>query len=247
MTLNGDNQIVELEPERTYTAREGWRTVRRWKGTKSAVQDFIPTLLIDGTNIRIIPDDGPLATVEGWYDNAQDGSDVAADAQIVTTWSVVSNELEQSVAESDYFDALAGGGGITGNQERSAIREFLAGDLSYDEAYGSVFSSEAQALVDQIAAGKTSYAISQIVLRRTKVVSGYDSAVAYLANANKVYTRAQLISAFSPPSGVQSEMPAAGEWLARNGTKEQQPSGKWVITQEFWHGDRISPVYARVA
>ena len=76
LTIRGDNQLIELEPERSYSVRDGWRTVRRWKGTKEAVNLFIPTLLIDGTNIRVIPDEGPTATLEGWFDNAQDGSAV---------------------------------------------------------------------------------------------------------------------------------------------------------------------------
>lgn len=240
MTLNGDNQIVELESERSYSVRDGWRTVRRWKGTKEAVQNFIPTLLVDGTNIRVIPEEGPLATIEGWFDNAQDGADVTEEAQIVTTWSVVSNELEQHVIESEKFDALTG-------LDPGYIRAYVDDFYTYSEVIDLVSAGDATDFVNQINAGKSAYAISQIVLRRTKIVSGYDSAVAYLANANKVYSRAQLISAFSPPAGVQSEMPAGGEWLARNGTKEQQSNGKWVVTLEWWHGDRISFVYERVA
>jgi hypothetical protein len=42
-------------------------------------------------------------------------------------------------------------------------------------------------------------------------------------------------------------MPATGEWLARNGTKEQQSNGKWVITQEWWHLAEWSWLYERVA
>jgi hypothetical protein len=239
MILKGNNGMVELEPERNYTVRDGWRTVRRWRGTKEAVNLFLPTLLIDGPNIRIVSEAGPFATVEASFDNAQDGSDVTEEAQIVTTWSVVSNELEQHVIESDYFDDL-------NSNERTAIRMYVDEAMTYETALTIVTSPNGVALLEQMNAGKTAYAISQIVLRRSKTVSGYDSAVAYLANANKVYSRAKLIADFAPPAGVQSEMPPYGEWLARNATKEQQSNGKWVITQEWWHGDRISPVYDRV-
>jgi len=240
LVIRGDSQLVELEPERNYSVRDGWRSVRRWKGLKESVNAFIPSLIVDGINVRVIPEEGPLATVEAWFDNAQDGSSVSDDSQIVTTWSVVSNELEQSILESDAFDAIASA------EDKSTVRDYLDGKWTYAQAYALV-DTDAQAFVDEINAGRTSFAISQIVLRRTKIMSGYSSAVAYLSNANKVYSRAQLITAFSPPAAVQSEMPATGEWLARNGTKEQQSNGKWVVTLEWWHGDRISSIYPRVS
>ena len=238
-TLNGDNQVRELESERTYNVRDGWKTVRRYRGTKEAVQLFIPTLLVDGVAIRVIPDDGPLATVEAFYDNAQDGSNQTLDAQIVTTWSVASNEIEQSIIETDAFDAL-------NDDSRLAIREFLSGDIKYNAAAYRSQRPQSDVFLDAIALGKTTLSVSQISLRRTRVISGFDSALTFLSNANKVYSRAQLIAAFAPPSGVQSEMPANGEWLARNGIKEQQANGKWVLTQEWWHGLKISSLYPRV-
>ena len=239
LTIRGDNQLIELEPERSYSVRDGWRTVRRWKGTKEAVNLFIPTLLIDGTNVRVIPDEGPTATLEGWFDNAQDGSSVTDASQIQTTWSIVNNAFEQSILETAEFEALP-------SDEQTAIREFLNGDINYSEALLAT-TADGEEFVHAINAGKVGIEVSSICLRRTKIVSGFDSATAYLANANKVYTRAQLISAFSPPAGVQSEMPADGEWLARNGTKEQQSNGKWVITLEWWHLPSWSWLYERVA
>jgi len=236
----GDNQVVELEAERVWSVRDGWKTTRRFRGTKEAVNAFVPTLLIDGSNIRIIPDEGPLAVVEVSYANAQDGASSSAEPQIITTWSVQSNELEQSVLESDYFDDLASG-------EKTAIQMFMAGDMTRETLLTFVTSTEGVAFVDLINTGKTSFAISNIVLRRTRVISAFDSAYTFLASANKVYSRAQLIAAFAPPAGVQSEMPAGGEWLARNGTKQQQSNGKWSLEQEWWHGDRISPIYERIA
>lgn len=239
LTIRGDNQLIELEPERSYSVRDGWRTVRRWKGTKEAVNLFIPTLLIDGTNIRVIPDEGPTATLEGWFDNAQDGSSVTDASQIQTTWSIVNNAFEQSILETAEFEALP-------SDEQTAIREFLNGDINYSDALLAT-TADGEEFVHAINAGKVGIEVSSICLRRMKIVSGFDSATAYLANANKVYTRAQLISAFSPPAGVQSEMPADGEWLARNGTKEQQSNGKWVITLEWWHLPSWSWLYERVA
>jgi len=236
----GDNQVVELEAERVWSVRDGWKTTRRFRGGKEAVNAFVPTLLIDGSNIRIIPDEGPLAVVEVSYANAQDGASSSAEPQIITTWSVQSNELEQSVLESDYFDDLASG-------EKTAIQMFMAGDMTRETLLTFVTSTEGVAFVDLINTGKTSFAISNIVLRRTRVISAFDSAYTFLASANKVYSRAQLIAAFAPPAGVQSEMPAGGEWLARNGTKQQQSNGKWSLEQEWWHGDRISPIYERIA
>ena len=127
LIIRGDNQLIELEPERSYSVRDGWRTVRRWRGTKEAVNLFIPTLLIDGTNVRVIPDEGPTAILEGWFDNAQDGSSVTDAAQIQTTWSIVNNAFEQSIVETAEFEALS-----AGNQ--TAIREFLNGDISYGDS-----------------------------------------------------------------------------------------------------------------
>ena len=239
LIIRGDNQLIELEPERSYSVRDGWRTVRRWRGTKEAVQLFIPSLLIDGTNIRIIPDEGPTAIIEGWFDNAQDGSAVTDDSQIQTTWSIVNNAFEQSIIETAEFEALPA-------DEQTAVREFLNGDITYGDALLAT-TADGEEFVHAINAGKVGIEVSSICLRRIKVVSGFDSVTAYLSNANKVYSRAQLISAFNPPAGVQSEMPADGEWLARNGTKEQQSNGKWVITLEWWHLPSWSWLYERVA
>ena len=239
LTIRGDNQLIELEPERSYSVRDGWRTVRRWRGTKEAVQLFIPSLLIDGTNIRIIPDEGPTAIIEGWFDNAQDGSAVTDDSQIQTTWSIVNNAFEQSIIETAEFEALPA-------DEQTAVREFLNGDITYGDALLAT-TADGEEFVHAINAGKVGIEVSSICLRRIKVVSGFDSVTAYLSNANKVYSRAQLISAFNPPAGVQSEMPADGDWLARNGTKEQQSNGKWVITLEWWHLPSWSWLYERVA
>ena len=239
LIIRGDNQLIELEPERSYSVRDGWRTVRRWRGTKEAVNLFIPTLLIDGTNVRVIPDEGPTAILEGWFDNAQDGSLVTDAAQIQTTWSIVNNAFEQSILETAEFDDLI-------FADQGAIRQFNAGNITYSEAVADI-SADGLEFINAINAGKVGIEVSSICLRRTKVVSGFDSATAYLSNANKVYSRAQLISEFSPPAGVQSEMPATGEWLARNGTKEQQSNGKWVITLEWWHLAEWSWLYERVA
>jgi len=239
LTIRGDNQLIELEPERSYSVRDGWRTVRRWRGTKEAVQLFIPSLLIDGTNIRIIPDEGPTAIIEGWFDNAQDGSSVTDAAQIQTIWSIVNNAFEQSILETAEFAALA-------SDEQTSIRKFMNGEITLEDVLLTT-TADGDLFVEAINNGKVGLEVSSICLRRTKVVSGFDSVTAYLSNANKVYSRAQLISAFNPPAGVQSEMPADGEWLARNGTKEQQSNGKWVITLEWWHLAEWSWLYERVA
>lgn len=241
MTLTGDPGITELEAERTYDSRNGWRTVRRWKGTKDAVNAFIPTVVIDGSSIRIIPEQGsPLAVLEAWFDNAQDGSALTADSQIQTVWSVLGNDLEQDIFEHSKFSALADG-------VRTILKQYRDGSATYNEAYSllSVASapSDAYEFLDSLEQHEFSYTKAQVVLRRSKLVSGFATLSAINANANEVYTRAQLITAESIPAAVQAEMPATGIWLARTGQKEQQSNGKYQVTQEWWHGDVASFLY----
>jgi len=236
--IKGNPEVQELPAEREYSVTRGWRTVRRFRGSRQAIDDFIPVALQDGSSIRVQPGDDGVSTLEVWFDDAQDGSSVDAEAQITTTWSVNSNDLEKDLFTHAKFDALV-------EADQQALRDLRESKIGIADAPST---GDAAEFANLIIAGVTGYTISQIVLRRTKLISSVAAIYAVNANANKRYTRAGLIAAEGIPLAVRAEMPGAGQWLARTGQKEQLSSGKYQVTQEWWHADSWSPlIYTLVA
>jgi hypothetical protein len=234
----GTPEVIEQPSEREYNAQTGWRTVRRWRGTREACELFVPQLLNSVNSFRINVEDGsPMATIEGWVDNAQDGSSVDSEAQITTAWEVFGNDLEKDIFDHPRFAALAVG-------DREVLKSFRDGSLDYNEAAFQLSGApDAADYLDALDSKQESYTVAQIVLRRTKSVASLAAVYCINSNANKTYTRAQLIAAEGVPSAVITEMPSTGKWLARTGQKAQQSNGRYQITQEWWHADTWSFLY----
>jgi len=107
--------------------------------------------------------------------------------------------------------------------------------------------------------GQEAFTISQYVLRNTKTTQYTSSIAAHLANANRVWTTANIQTLMAaetrtidPPTSVvaydipllgvlgSSDVFAASKWLYRTPDIQELNNGKWQITKEFWEGAEIA-------
>jgi len=107
--------------------------------------------------------------------------------------------------------------------------------------------------------GQEAFTISQYVLRNTKTTQYTSALVAHLANANRVWTTANIKAlmlaetrTIDPPTSAtnydipllgvlgSSDVFAASKWLYRTPDIQELNNGKWQITKEFWEGADIS-------
>lgn len=107
--------------------------------------------------------------------------------------------------------------------------------------------------------GQEAFTISQYVLRNTKTTQYTSALVAHLANANRVWTTANIKAlmlaetrTIDPPTTADDyDIPLLGvlgssgvfdsaKWLYRTPDIQELSNGKWQITKEFWEGADIS-------
>ncbi len=229
--LKGDVSVIEADPEIEWNSNTGYRATRKFRGLKQDILGLVPSMQQLGYSFRISPDDeGPMSECTLTAPDAQDGASNDAATELTTIWTVAGNDIEKSIEHHSSWSTLS-------ETEREALRDFSNGTKKESET--NVSSATAISFKTLIAAGTTSYSLSQIVVQRTMTVAPGFAGAASMDNVNRIYTKASLTNAESIPTTIVFSM-LDGQYIKRTPTITQQPNGRFQIQNEWWHADTWS-------
>ncbi len=227
--LAGFGQIVELASVPTYDRRTGWSAIRRFRGPREQIAQFLASLAGEIVWGRVHANaDGPFTMLEVQYDNAQDGSDDPTDP-LNPTWDRIVNDLNKDLFTHPKFIALS-------QEVQELLRKVRQDPVNAprDQIPPTGDAAEFLNLILQKVEG---YIIPQYVVRVTSVLTTRSAYTELLTNVDLVYSSA---AQFRAAEGVPNNLPfaiPAGEWLVKKPTVTAQKNGRWQRVQEFWHAD----------
>jgi hypothetical protein len=256
----GTYDSISLQPAQRWTPRGGFITNPRTKLLNGSVASFTASLRANGyayeveplgespysivTTIAVEPDATADTILNDLWE--LDGNDLEKDywiAPAVKAWlaaldltqranvrAIVERYVrdggDQSDFENEVAGALAGGAGTGLNPSDKAILDLIVSDL---------------------AAGTQSFAVSAYVLRRSITVPAGTTIAPSFANANKIFTSAQLVSVETTiPINLRATLPD-GYWQKKTPTASQQPDGRWVYRVEYWWAEEYSTMLYETA
>jgi len=236
--FQGTTTVLEQPKKRTWTKADGWSTVRTWEGPTDAIFDKAVELSqINGAEGVDLTEDGPTATVQATFPDAQDaGLDINQGEENIE-WELLGNDLEKDLKTHPYLKPAS-------NADRKGL---AAAERASQEATDPDpnWPSIADDYYKFLTQGTTAFILSQYVVRRTIKVSRLALVKASLANVNKV--ESPLVSGMPsdllfalPTIQVHGQTTSALEWLKKTPQVRHLGRGKFSIQQEWWGADKWS-------
>jgi hypothetical protein len=226
--IYGNNTISPLLPRRVYRPNVGWRTERRFRGLMASLNAEAAAILAGSPAVEIQIDPPSNDVGEGVMTvsipDAQDGSN--ADDNVHVVWGCPNSSRDRAIIDHPKFDAL------------SAPNKDLLSKYYQDRAAGGLATTgDAQSFSDAIEKGNLQYAENVFTLRRTQTAPSGWTVPNLRQYVDVVFTRAQMISEFSPPTNILTQMPESteGEYLCLRAELEQTDKGGWQVVMEWAH------------
>ena len=235
---------------KNWDPRTGWQSVVKYIGLPSDLNTIFETWRAAGARGEIEPDlEGKYhtLTVRLGYD-----PDSTPTAPYSDLWSMVGNDLEKSLWESDLLQAAVfgtpthAGMGLTADllaQLKTDLESFLGGALSLGEVRNLPATGDARTVIalylTERLRGVESFPVSQYVIRRVTTFPKQLALKPDLTRVGKMIRKATFASLEGMPSNVPFDLPE-GFFLKRTPSAEQISSDKSTITQEWWHADTYS-------
>lgn len=252
-TFYGNPSISELQPRRIHRPNSGWSTERRFRGVVHALNGEAAAILAanSGVEIQIDPpqDDIGEGVMTVRVPDAQDGSDAAAGERVV--WGCPNSTRERLLTDSPKYDAFAytyPSGIKTLTALGDVVAKAITGeDIPTEEVINSGYSDDPRLFLLSIKAGERQYMSSVFTLRRSSNAPSGWTVPNLQQYVDVVFTRAQIISLFSPPANIVTQMPTSpeGEYLCIRAELEQTEKGGWQTVMEWAHMGAWSFIYTR--
>jgi hypothetical protein len=236
----------------------------RWRGTLASLWALLEPLKVAGWKFDLDPEsESEYYTLTATYavESAGDKTPSNDPAKVLADiWTLTGNDLEKSLWEHPKIKTELNKIATETSSDadwkqlldfRKAINDYVSG--SYDTSdpdYATIGdltpalsppinSTIIKEFIGLMCMGTDTYTVSQYVLRRTVEVPWNTSFKPSLTNVGNVYSTSSLTSIELIPSSIKFTLPD-GYWLKRTPTMEQQASGTWQVTQEWWHADSYS-------
>jgi len=202
------NSLVELAQERSYSTKNGWRTVRRFSGLKAQVEARAMLLVQEGYEINLRY--GAVCTVE-----ASIGLDVQDEnPQIeapVYNWELMGNAFEMDMLSAN-ITAING----LNAADQKLLRDIIEGRINVGETYSGgdptfADSSTALPIFKLYLSGVKSVQMFAPVLRRSYSVSRSFQISASLTGAGQVYSTARVVADEGVPTVIAANIPASSQ------------------------------------
>jgi hypothetical protein len=230
MNVAGFSTVREIAPEREWSFLEGWRTIRRWEGTELELNAYAPALQALGVRLNIRPSRLPYHVLELRIDNAQDGTEEDADAQMVIEFSIKPNRLEKDIFDSPRWKQLI----VANRPEAELLRKWrekldLEKPPTVTNPLAILFKADIQSSVE-------AYWVPQFVLRRTITVPAGWTGLADVTLTGYQFAAADLVVAESIPSPYSDYIGTIGGWWVKDAPEiGGTVGGKTTIVHEWQH------------
>jgi len=254
----GTYDSISLQPAQRWTPRGGFVTNPRTKLLNASVAAFTASLRANGYAYEVEPlGESPYSIVT----TLAVEPDATADTILNDLWELDGNDLEKDYWSAPAVNAWLGPLNLSQRANVRAIVERYVregGDETdfkneVGEALGPAggISVQDEAILDLIvsdlAAGTQSFAVSAYVLRRSITVPAGTTIAPSFANANKIFTSAQLVSVETTiPINLRATLPD-GYWQKKTPSASQQPDGRWVYRVEYWWAEEYSTMLYETA
>ena len=240
--------IEELRPEREWDPRTGWSTVRVFRGLGVQIEGLMMQAVASRLRVQDSPEvESPYIVLRIFIPNASDGSN--PDEQIIDRWELIGNDLDKSILECERARAIPKAD--LAHVKAKAQETLRINDETGYNILEGIFQGDSKELFIRLVRGwPESFFEDQWVLRNTKIVEPPPAGTAKPAyvNLNRIFpTKALLIQKEKIPVGKFPFDIPEGQWLKRKPHAEEQSDGKWIITQEYWHGDLIDDFIYKTA
>lgn len=230
----GTYDAITLQPRERWTPRGGIIREPRVKLLNTSVAAYVADLRTAGYSYEVEPlGESPHSIVTTL--SVEDGA--TSTTVLNDTWELDGNDLEKSIWElPKVVEQMERTADLSDRATiRQNIESFVRGESSDGATAPAGFDSEVyEALVASLLNGVEAFSVSTYVLRRTLTLTANTEVAPGFANANKIFSRAQLLSAEPTiPDNLQSSLPE-GVWLKKTPTASQQSDGRWVYRVEYW-------------
>lgn len=258
--IYGNNTISALLPRRVYRPNIGWRTERRFRGLMASLNAEAAAILAASPQVEIQIDPPSNDVGEGVMTvsvpDAQDGS--SPDDNVHTVWGCPNSSRERVLLDSEKFLALAystpGDPTTPLNSDGDDLNKQFNGEVVFTAAAINAFTGDKQLFAKSIASGEKQFMSNIFTLRKSQTAPAGWTVPNLRQFVDFVFSRAQIISVFSPPANIVTQMPVTasgppatneGEYLCIRAELEQTDKGGWQVVLEWAHAVRWSFVYPR--
>lgn len=260
MTHQGTYDSITLQPAQRWTPRGGFVTNPRTKLLNTSVAAFTATLRANGyayevepitdtgysvvTTIAVEPESTPETILNDLWE--LDGNDLEKDywsAPAVVSWLGPLSLTQRANVRAIVERYVREGG------DEDTFKDDVAVALGGDGEPVLTPESEAtlDSIVNDLASGVQSFAVSAYVLRRNVTVPANTTLAPSFGNTNKIFTAAQLFAAEPTiPANLRLTLPA-GVWQKKSPTAAQQPDGRWTYRVEYWWAESYSEMIYETA
>lgn len=256
----GTYDSISLQPAQRWTPRGGFVTNPRTKLLNGSVAAFTASLRANGYAYEVEPlGESPYSIVT----TLAVEPDATADTILNDLWELDGNDLEKDYWSAPAVKAWLGNltlierANVRAVVERyvreggkeSEFRDDVAVALGGDglPIVGGPSDAILDLIVSDLAAGTQSFAVSAYVLRRSITVPAGTTIAPSFANANKIFTSAQLVAVETTiPINLRQTLPD-GYWQKKTPSASQQPDGRWVYRVEYWWAEEYSTMLYETA
>ena len=256
----GTYDSISLQPAQRWTPRGGFVTNPRTKLLNASVAAFTASLRANGYAYEVEPlGESPYSIVT----TLAVEPDATADTILNDLWELDGNDLEKDYWSAPAVNAWLGALNLTQRANVRAIVERYVREGGKESEFRDdvsialggdglpIVSPASDAILDLIVsdlvAGTQSFAVSAYVLRRSITVPAGTTIAPSFANANKIFTSAQLVSVETTiPINLRATLPD-GYWQKKTPSASQQPDGRWVYRVEYWWAEEYSTMLYETA
>lgn len=205
---------IEGPSERRYSQRNGWQTIRKFKGTQVGVEAQEAILIAAGYDTA--SRGGPSWELEATIPMPEEGQPAE---QPVNTWELNANPVEKDLLQAD----IAAVNNLD-PADRKKLRDHFDGkidaetyDNSNDDYWTNPTWGEPDALMQLWLAGTKSVIVYQPILTHALTVSRYYQIPASLSGVGEIWTSAQLVAAETTmPADLAANLPTSS-YVSKSG------------------------------
>jgi len=241
-SVKGSSEIIPLPDTHTWDLADGTQTFKEFAGTKAAILQKFRELAAAGADsgVDALRDtyNGQSGRLSCRVIDDSGGADGGNTEAVNAIWELIANDVLKPIETHSDFDSIAA-------DRKREIENYVRSATDYP----ATLSGAAElSLAGYYAYQVLDFPVTELILRKSIVVSSRSTITAAYANMNRVVTLASI----APPSallGTLTILPLMGglsgawEWLKKAPQVRQVAKRKFQIIYE-WHGaERWAAIY----
>ncbi len=241
-TVIGNTEVVQYRPRRVWDATNGWSTVTRYEGTAEAIQAKANELANNDSGVDVIEEDihGKAGTLMcRVYEDAGSGGGGNTE-ELNAVWELIAQDILKPIERHSDYNAIK-------EARKRDIENYVRDRVQYSSITAPTTDAE-KALAGYFANQTLDFYLTQLILRKTCVVTTKSAITISYTGMNRVVTLASI----NPPSillGTLTSLPlesgssGAWEWLKKGPQLRQIARRKFQIVYEYWGAEKWAEIY----